>query len=352
MSISSYGTINYSTTGLIRLHVDGRYLKDSSGNIVILRGISLDIQNWYPSNDAYSEQQIIYIKNWGANMLRINVEAYAIESGVLNDANFWTRLDNLINWAEAHGLYVLLNGFHAIATDEYGYERNDFSHYMDGNPRGAYAGTWQAYVNIFKQYAQRYATKSHIIYESAEEGLYCPLATWQTQMRAMIDGIRQYDSDAVCAVGAVSPADWDQQNFAFEQTYPINRPNVIYTFDEYGYHYTDNSQATIRDRLSGFGNYHWGADWMLANGRCVVVAEFGGGGPWHEGGAYNDPFTDWTATWLNNFMTVLDTDGYSGFSAWRWTADPNTWTCGKLLNDWNGNPSPYGSVIRAYYLAH
>jgi hypothetical protein len=49
-----------------------------------------------------------------------------------------------------------------------------------------------------------------------------------------------------------------------------------------------------------------------------------------------------STTWLNNFMTVMDADGYSGYTAFAWV--PPEPGCGslQLLTDWNGNPSGYG----------
>jgi hypothetical protein len=68
------------------------------------------------------------------------------------------------------------------------------------------------------------------------------------------------------------------------------------------------------------------------------------------GGGYNNDanyaWNSWQATWLQNFMAVLDADGYSGYTAWRWANAG--WTCEHLLADWNGNPSDYGKIVQEF----
>jgi hypothetical protein len=176
-----------------------------------------------------------------------------------------------------------------------------------------------------------------VLYELINEPLYVPLSTYQTEMRAAIDAIRTHNSNAICLVPEVGASDWDTASLQFEQSYPISRSNIVYVVHDYGYHFTDNSQSTIRWKLGSNGAYCHYADWMLANGRCVITTEFGGG-------YNNDPYVawnSWQATWIQNFMAVMNADGYSGYTAWRWTTGAMA-----LLVDYNGNPSAYGTVLQ------
>jgi aryl-phospho-beta-D-glucosidase BglC (GH1 family) len=355
IGISSYGTINYSTTGPPsqpsgELHVDGKYLKDSSGNIVILRGVVFASDTWWSgatyNSASISENQFVYMKNWGCNAVRIGIQCYTLESitdssGNIIDSTFLSTLDQIISWSQAHGLYVILCGFWPGGTAANGYLRVDCAQYMPTYWGGS---TWSKWIGLWQFYANRYKGMN-IMYEILSEPIDCAYATYQSRTRACIDAIRAIDSNCIVVVHSVDNTTSYQPTFLFEQTYPISRSNIVYTDHYYAYHSLSNTQQSIRNRLS----YVY-ADWMIANGRCVIYTEFGGYGNgvdysvhgWSASGvaAFSTP-------WLQNFMTVLDADGYSGYTCYLWaTGDYG------LLADWNGNPSGYGNVISTYYLAH
>lgn len=77
----------------------------------------------------------------------------------------------------------------------------------------------------------------------------------------------------------------------------------------------------------------------------VVITEFG-----PDSSTIGEP-SAFVITWINNFMTVVDADGYSSYTAWRWTALAYD-NSNMLLADWNGNPTTYGTIIKKYYLDH
>jgi len=330
-SILSYGTVNYPT--IPRLHVEGTQIKDQLGRRVYLKGVNYDSAQWWDSNSAYNENQFIYMQNWGCTAVRVNIEAFSLEAGIMSNPAFLIRLDNVISWAQAHGLYVILDGWHLAAKCPHGETRNYVDHYMTVD------WTWNDWFNWWTTLATRYKGKG-VIYDLMNEPLHWNLADHQAKMRQCIDNIRAIDPDAVCMVEEVGSGGWDTMNFLFEQSYPISRSNVIYSCHFYGYHFSDNSQSAIRQRLGNSGAYAKYANWMLTNGRCVQIGEFGGG-------YNNDPnaaWSSWQATFLQNAMTVLNADGYSGYTAWRWVNFG--WSCEKLLADWNGNPTPYGTVLQ------
>jgi hypothetical protein len=346
IGISSYGTINHATTQLLTLHVDGKYLKDSSGNKVILRGVTYKSEFWYGS--SLGAEQYTYMKNWGCNCVRIDVQCFTLEGshgsdGRINDQNLLTSIDNQVSWATNAGLYVIFSGFFTnTGPCPHNIPNNHLDHYMTVD------WTWTQWVNLWDQYATRYASYQNVMYELINEPLYVSRSDYQTHMRAAIDQIRTHNANAICVVQESGYSDWDTCDFQFEQTNPINRANVLYSLHLYSYHMVDNSQSAIRTKLGSNGAYTHYADWMLANGRCVISTEFGDQG---TGQDYQIHYNDWAACasfstpWLNNFMTVFDTDGYSGYTC-------ETWDTYTLLSDWNGNPNGFGTVIKTYYLSH
>jgi len=344
MGITSYGTISYSPTtppqGLLGLHVDGTHLKDSDGNIVVLRGVSDSSTTWldYGIND---ENQFIYMQAWGCNAVRVTVADWDIRAGCLTDPNFWAGLDNVINWAGAHGLYVILNGFHPAGTCPHGYLAVDCAHYMTVD------FPWASWIAMWQQYATRYKDKTNILYELMSEPIDCDYATYQTQTRACIDAIRAIDPDCVIFVHAVDATTAYDCTFAFESSYPISRPNIVYTYHVYSFNMAGNTKSAIQNRIA-----HTEAYTLLSSGKCVMPTEFGPGGNGAENNWEPVPWTgSYDETWLNNYMDVMEADGFAGYAAWRWCTSTYDTTF-NLLADWNGNPTAYGQVIRNYLLAH
>jgi aryl-phospho-beta-D-glucosidase BglC (GH1 family) len=287
------------------------------------------------------------MKNWGCNAVRINIGMWDIgyssgNLGCYSNSAFWVRLDSQINAAIANGITPIICGWHAIP--------DDYSNGVDSCSVNTFMNTyhtWTDYQNVYKMLAQRYTGKD-VIYEMYNEPLNCDLATYQTQMEATIDIIRTYDADAVVIVQAVGTGSWDTQNLQFVQNYPIRRSNIVYCVHIYAWQITSNTASAIRSKLSS-GYYNLYAAQTLASGYPVIFTEFGCGGNGQDNNEHQ--MNDWSATWLNNFMAVCDSDGYSGYTAWRWSTS-NYDSLYYLLADWNGNPTTYGTVIRNYYMDH
>ena len=305
------------TPSTITLHVEGTRIKDANGNTVKLEAVNWDFARWLYQNHDFNTQ-FTYIKNMGCNTVSIGIFGY---SGgypdVYNDPEFSNRLDTIMSVTANKGLYVILRSFVDAGLQTV-------------NP--------DFVVTTITRIAQRYAAYNHIIYEPASEALNIPHSTYQSMIQRSIDAIRTYRPDAIISVAAESPSDWDAFGFGFQQNYPINRPNIIFAFDPYGFQsYPDNSQSGIRSLFSWYGS-----NWILSHGFPVILSEFGG----------NDaPYDSWSQTWATNCMTVCDTDGYSGYSAWRWitASEETSWN---LITDWNGNLSPWGNTIKTYYTTH
>jgi len=333
------------------LHVVGNKIKDADGSIVVLRGVVDSSTTWAGGLGA-TNQQFVYMKNWGCNVVRITIGMWDIgytkgNLGCFSDSSYLARLDSQVNFAIANGIYPMIGAWHAI--------QGDCPDGSDSTNVGSFMSkyhTWADYQNVYKLLAQRYAGKG-VIYEMYNEPLFCNLATYKAQMEATIDVIHTYDPSAIVVVQAAGSGDWETLSLQFLQSSPINRANVLYSVHVYAAQ-SGSTESAIRAKL-GSGAYNCYSDWALAHGYAVMSTEFGGGGNgvsngqshlWSESGV-----TAFSTAWLNSFMTVFDADGYSGYTAWRWctSGQDNIWN---LLADWNGNPTTYGTVIRNYYLAH
>lgn len=93
------------------LHTDGRWFKDAQGRVVIMRGINM--QNSVkraPHDYNITEEDFDIIYRWGFNVIRLLLiwEAIEPEPGVF-DENFFKKVDQIIEWAEERGIFVLLD---------------------------------------------------------------------------------------------------------------------------------------------------------------------------------------------------------------------------------------------------
>jgi hypothetical protein len=373
VDISNYGVIHYSPVpiptstptptptsnpaptptppapvgGLSTLHVAGSQLKDANGNSVVLRGVYYHSVDWLGGD--VDENQFIYMSQWGANAVTLDMSCWGIEDSFRSTGTFpsgyLATMDNMVNWAHTHGLYVVLRWLHDGTTGT-GFDRKIMSSYMD------YFG-YNNWLNLWQTLSTRYSGRG-TIYCLAGEPLGWNPSTAQSQMRAAIDIIQSHDSTAICVCPAYdTKGDWSDYNLQHYISYPIGRLNVIYSFDDYAYHYTSNSQGTIRSYMSKNG-----VPLALQNGMCVVAMEFGGmetGTDYNVNASWAGTVASFSTTWLNNFMTVLDSDGCSGYIAWTWSAG---WHPGvddsahALCANWNGTPNGYGRVIQTNYQAH
>jgi hypothetical protein len=352
VSVSSSGKIAYSSnpspkSGILSpLHVEGTHLKDAEGNIVILRGFIYSSVDWFSGSPQYfSANQLAYMKQWGGNVVSVNLKCEPLEDGIahyggpLNTPSLLTQLDNMVNWAQSNDLYVILrwlnDGHIADGTD-----RNIMNVYMN------YFG-YSNWLNMWQTLAARYSGRG-LLYCLAGEPLYWSASTAQSQMQAARDAITLADPTAIVVCPEYCEANWGTTPMSIYLSYPITGSNVIYAFDDYAYHFLSNAHSAIQSQaLVGRG-----AQALLDAGKCVFVAEFGAGGngldynvhQWTDSGV-----TTFSAPWLNNFMAALDNGGYSGYVAWSWGpyTSYNGLLC--LLSDWNGNPNGYGTVIKNYY---
>jgi aryl-phospho-beta-D-glucosidase BglC (GH1 family) len=339
VGLSSNGTVNYIPTQTLPvLHVDGAQIKDEKGNVIILRGVVYtSVQTWYNSN----ENQFEYIKNMGCNAVHIQVWMYQIYNNLVSWSDMLNWLDKAIAWATANDLYVILGGFHLSGSLPDHNPLNDIGYLFNGKYE-----TFSGYLNRWQTLANRYKNYSNILYQLMGEPLNCNYETYTSYMQQTSDTIRAtggYNTNAICLIQPVnSQSDfavdwWYRWGFWFQESYPINRNNIVFAFDPYGWMtYPNNDVSAIQSLYS-----HWHADYLVANNFCTLLAEVGPDNLQHT-----SSYTSWDKTWLYNTFGYVDSVG-GGYMAWEWstaTAD--------LLNNWNGGLTTYANDVKNYYLSH
>jgi endoglycosylceramidase len=103
------------------LTVDGRFFRDSSGGVVLLRGADVGGNSKVPPFKAIGPlTQLDPLATWGMNVVRLlfTWEAYEGQQGVYDDAGYLAYYIGLVHGAGQRGIYVIVD-FHQDAFSRY-----------------------------------------------------------------------------------------------------------------------------------------------------------------------------------------------------------------------------------------
>lgn len=316
VGISSSGTINYPGERLPGLHVEGTYIRDEVGATVYLKGVNVHTHTWWTMR-WIDERQVIYMKEWGCNVLRITIETWSLPELRTNEV-FRSKLSEIISLAEKHGLYVVISGRHLF--------KEDLSGWGDAE--------WNTWIEDWKIITTLCKGRTNVLYDLLNEPTYVESrAVYQAKMHQCIDAIRAIDPNVICIVEMMSTGGWgwDEMGFHWVETHPINRTNIIYS----GHLYWDPGVPTdLSFWTTVMERRYW--NYLLESDRCLWVGEFNG----------RVGYPSESEAWLRMIIPTWDAMGCSGYAAWLWTTETiQPW---RLLDDWNGTPSITGKVIREY----
>jgi hypothetical protein len=274
------------------------------------------------------------MKEWGCNVVRIEIASWAIYNKVINNPDFFLILDNMIDWAENNEIYVVLAGFFLSGQNRPdGNQDQDLSVWTESD--------WITWKNHWEMLAIRYSGKSHILYDLMNEPYNLNWSIQQTRFRECIDTIRAINSDVIIIVESSSESDWHKHSLKFEQSYPIDRANIVFSLHAYFQEEPKGSnnfilrwdlggsKTDIRTYLDSLG-----AKWLLDTNKAVWIGEFN---------TELDSFPN-GETYLRNFYEVLNEDDYVGWAS-HWWNDGGKF---KLLASWNGEPTVLGAILQEY----
>ena len=104
------------------LTVDGRYFRDSTGGVVILRGADVAGNSKVPPFKALTDPttQLDPLPTWGMNVIRLlfTWEAYEGVKGTYDDAGYLAYYKSVVEAAGQRGIYVVVD-FHQDAFSRY-----------------------------------------------------------------------------------------------------------------------------------------------------------------------------------------------------------------------------------------
>lgn len=278
------------------LHVDGNLVKNTAGNLVTLRGVSIIAPEYAtrnPNNPKTPAEYISWLadstRGWYSRVLRIPV--CELNTNPVNAYNF---VNPLVQQAIDLGLYVIID-FHNV------------SNYGSG-------GTSQTTVmNFWKYFAPRYANSSNVLFEVYNEPVNpADWSQWKSFIQPVVNAIRTVAPKNIILMG--SPQWSTYTKYAVSN--PISGTDIVYV-----YHiYPNQGTPTFSFLDSKFGN--------TANSIPVMITEFG----WNQNASYSDNITyGKTSNWGIPFRTYLDAHLHIGWVNWVFD---NYWMPSIFDKDW------------------
>ena len=262
------------------LTVSGRYIKDPSGNVVILRGVSLVDQGVADTRTRNARQLIDMATDassgWYARVVRLPVYPDAIDTtpgwNAGPDAYFNNHLNPSIQECVARQIYCIIDW-----------------HYISDYNSGAVD---TATRNFWSYVAPKYANTPNVIFELFNE----PIGpndwnTWKTTAQPWVNIIRAAAPNNLILIGGPN---WSQ-NVASAASSPFSGSNLAYVAHVYPQH----GGQSVWD--SWFGN--------SSSTVPYFITEWG----WQNGGA--SPTSGTTSGYGTSFSAYLDSKGVS-WTAW------------------------------------
>ncbi|MET9493677.1 cellulase family glycosylhydrolase [Streptomyces sp. NPDC006552] len=209
-----------------QLHVCGTNLCNQYNRPIQLRGMSTHGLQWF--SGCYNSASLDALANdWHADLLRTAM--YVQEGGYETDpAGYTNRVNNLVDMAEARGMYALID-FHTLTPGDPNYNLSRAK-------------------TFFASVAARNAAKKNVIYEIANEPNGVSWSAIKSYAEQVIPVIRAADPDAVVVVGTrgwSSLGVSDGSNESEIVSNPVNATNIMYAFHFYAASHKDNYRTTV-----------------------------------------------------------------------------------------------------------
>jgi hypothetical protein len=231
-------------TSLPALHVEGRDIKNDSGQKLVFKGVNLigAGEMFFYFLDSWNMTYFDKAASWNAQVLRIPIHYPAYKWYQKNrPGEFFNHLEEGIEWAARNGMYTILD-FHSCGWPSTGEYFGD-----------AYDETWQSNIYAFTpaeleqfwhDFAERYASDNRIAFfdlfnEPAKEnpstggvGDDVSLAAWlewREYAEKLIDLIRAHDPARLVLVGGLEFSYY----INWANKYPVQRDNVVYSVHIY-----------------------------------------------------------------------------------------------------------------------
>jgi hypothetical protein len=322
-------------------YTNGASVCTAQGEVHLFHGIDRPSLEFCPeSTDVdcthLTQDDVNLMESWGANVIRVALDQDRwLPAAALYDPSYAPFLDQLIKWAEADCMDVIL--------DLHWSDQGDLSVTSTAN-QGAGNSQQQPMADVnslefWKEVATRYRGDGHVFFELYNEPHDISWSVWlnggtvgnvqYVGMQALYDTIRNdANADNVVIAGGVQWA-FDLSGVSSN---PLNGYNIMYA--SHVYKQSNDAQS------EWYGKFGYLAQTNVAP---VILTEFGDGS--NNGTCTGD--------WDTAVIQYTNQLGIS-WTAWGWyvpynSGNPPTPTqlCSfpSLISDWGGTPTVQGQVV-------
>ncbi|GAB1621780.1 hypothetical protein AAOGI_18300 [Agarivorans albus] len=216
----------------LRLRVDGRYIVNGQGEKVRLKGVAFGNEVWANArlpSQHHNEQDFIRLKQMGFNSIRfyLNYQTFESDSApYVYHQSGWDWLDKNVQWAEKHGIYLVLN----MHVPQGGFQSNGRGEALWEEPSNQ-----QRLIKLWQAIAKRYQGHPNV---AALDLLNEPVTTrskqqWEDLANELVTAIRQVNQQQMIFVERLLAVknQWqidEQQNF-----FKLDDSNIVYQYHFY-----------------------------------------------------------------------------------------------------------------------
>jgi fibronectin type 3 domain-containing protein len=192
------------------LHVDGKYFKDPSGNIVILRGVAMihtpDMDTTRPGHEFMIDNVTTAANGWYARIIRIGVRVEAYMNNPANIVNNYLKPS--VDYCTSKGLYCIIDWHPITDARTYDSQTRQF---------------WNHVAPIFANY-------DNVLYEVFNEhSVDTSWAVWKSVAQPWVDIIRSHAPNNIVLIGGP----FYSQHIQGAATDPFNGSNLAYVAHVY-----------------------------------------------------------------------------------------------------------------------
>jgi endoglucanase len=193
------------------LQVSGNQIINAEGSIILLKGLMPPDPARLHSENKFSQDFFLGMRDTGANVIRIPVHP---ENWVNDKDYLWRYLDPIVTWAGETNMYVIIDWHYIgnVATGA-GPEMPDIAF----NPKNLTLEFW-------KLTAQYFHNVPNVIFEIFNEPQSIGAVEWQSNAGEIIQVIRDQGADQLVIVGGIDYA----KDISWVVEHPIDDKNITY----------------------------------------------------------------------------------------------------------------------------
>lgn len=323
-----------------KLHVDGKYIMDSEGNVVLLRGVNGGAMESSPTGEwnggwhwieANVKATLDGIRSWGCNVIRLEIcMEYWLEDTQADGSGYRSKVLNILSWAQTRGIYILIDL--QVTTEAEGQPALPWS--------GAY--TLQEFLDFWQSVAQATAAYDNALYDLYNEPHPSSPSQWISGAQQAIDVIRDITDNLIVIMFG-----WDG-DLTWVPDYPVTGGNIVYSGHLYRHwgHFPKNSTGyyiyEYDDIEQTLVDYGW-LNVLDTLNLPIICGELGMflGDDSSTSKPYGPPGAE--SAWFQNLQKLLN-DWDLGYMAWQWRRGPSESETG-LLSAYPSTPNYYGQYF-------